>query len=478
MFDGNQVMRFEKYKGSDLGGLGVELQDRKGTGNYDKDRTKFNVEFVSLGNQTLMSKVYSTLKSNNVQYGENKKNINLIDGVVVTSGQDFFKSLGMQFVPTDEIHQYGDHAGEPIEKVNINTENDIPEKVLEYFRDSHEFLSDLVGKENVVYSGVHFDENTPHMHFYYTPVVDSVQRKVFETDSNGNILKKEITGKDGNKKLVPIVAKDENGKAIYKTETGKFLNHDQFWKDLGGKTSYAKLQDKYNEFITSKGFNLYRGNIGANVEHQNKATYELRKTQKEIKNLKKEIEHYEKIQEVQLETDKDIINLNKEEILSPNKDIFKRYKDKDVDELINYTKEVNKDNVASKNTIKKQEIEIKKLTDQVNGLKSGKALSEANRTIKEKDKIIVKHENTIKEQKQEIHYLNQLADFLQKKVDTYVRVINAAFKAIKKLVDLPKELIRRNHIEEKESIEFFERTCNAISGKTQENYKERDDFEL
>lgn len=163
MFDGNQVMRFEKYKASDLGGLGVELKDRKGTGNYDLERTKYNIEFVSLNNQTLMSKVYSTLKSNEVQYGENKKNINLIGGVVVTSGQEFFKSLGMQFVPTEEVHQYGEHIGEPIERVNINSEYDIPEKVLEYFRYSHEFLCDLVGKENVIYSGIHFDENTPHM---------------------------------------------------------------------------------------------------------------------------------------------------------------------------------------------------------------------------------------------------------------------------------------------------------------------------
>ena len=40
MYDGNQVLRFEsKYKANDLGGLGVELVMRKGTGNYDKDRT-------------------------------------------------------------------------------------------------------------------------------------------------------------------------------------------------------------------------------------------------------------------------------------------------------------------------------------------------------------------------------------------------------------------------------------------------------
>ena len=39
MYDGNQVLRFEsKYKAKDLGGLGVELTQRKGTGNYaDKE---------------------------------------------------------------------------------------------------------------------------------------------------------------------------------------------------------------------------------------------------------------------------------------------------------------------------------------------------------------------------------------------------------------------------------------------------------
>ena len=47
MYDGNQVLRFEnKYKASGLGGLGIELIQRKGTGNYDKDRTCFNYSYV------------------------------------------------------------------------------------------------------------------------------------------------------------------------------------------------------------------------------------------------------------------------------------------------------------------------------------------------------------------------------------------------------------------------------------------------
>ena len=49
MYDGNQVLRFEnKFKASDLGGLGIELTERKGTGNYDAERTQFNYSYVPL----------------------------------------------------------------------------------------------------------------------------------------------------------------------------------------------------------------------------------------------------------------------------------------------------------------------------------------------------------------------------------------------------------------------------------------------
>lgn len=45
------------------------------------------------------------------------------------------------------------------------------------------------------------------MHFYFLPVVNEVKRKVFETDKDGNLLKHEVIGKDGNKKLLPIQKK-------------------------------------------------------------------------------------------------------------------------------------------------------------------------------------------------------------------------------------------------------------------------------
>ena len=69
MYDRNQVLRFEnKYKASDLGGLGKELIQRKGTGNYDKDRTEFNYSFVPFTKPPLQEQIYSKLKSNKIKF--------------------------------------------------------------------------------------------------------------------------------------------------------------------------------------------------------------------------------------------------------------------------------------------------------------------------------------------------------------------------------------------------------------------------
>lgn len=54
MYDGNQVVRVvSKYKKHDAYNIGVEMSERKGTGNYDKERTQFNVEYVSLNEKNL-----------------------------------------------------------------------------------------------------------------------------------------------------------------------------------------------------------------------------------------------------------------------------------------------------------------------------------------------------------------------------------------------------------------------------------------
>ena len=427
-----QVLTFKnQIKPKDIGGLGVELNDRKGSGNYDKERTQFNIEYVGFdGHPTLSSKIYETIYTNNIHFNKGD-NTNILNGCVVTSGPEFFRKLGLPMKDTGRVHVEGKHIGEPIFCPDIKSKKDIPEPVLEYFNESYRFLSNIVGKENVVYAGVHFDEDTPHMHFYFLPVVDHVRRKVFETDESGKRLTKQTYTKHNTIKNVPIQKLNEKGKPIYEIEYGKFLNTDEFWKQLGGKASFARLQDQYNEYITSKGFELDRGEIGANKHHQDKAEHNIKVLEDKIDKLNKELEMNKRINEVELKTNKEIENINEEELLNPSKDIFKKYKDKDVEKLIDYSKEIKKENIMSKNELEKKELKIEKLENQISQFKSGK-------TYSDKEKVIANQERILNEQKGIIESLTEEVQSLKAKLNRLLNVfhekLNSAYLAVAHLL--------------------------------------------
>ena len=424
MYDGNQVLRFEsKYKASDLGGLGVELVMRKGTGNYDKDRTIFNYSYVPLSKPTLQEQVYSKLKENKIYYNDGK-NTNLLNGAIVTSGKEFFQSLGMKFKDSGRTHQVGKDKGEPILVPDIKSKEDIPEKVMGFFNESYNFLEQLVGKDNVVYAEIHFDEDTPHLHFYFMPIVSVVKRKVFETDKNGNLIYREGIDKKGNKKMYPVQKKDENGKNIFKTEEGKFLNCDQFWKTLGGKTSYAKIQDDYNKFIIEKGYNLYRGNIGDNKHHKTKAEKEIEDLNEQISEMKIEFEKNKRLNEIELQTTKEMSEIDSNEILNPTKRKIGGYKDNDVNNLINYSKQIQKQNSNSKNVIRQKNVLIEELTQKIENIQTENSKLKDGRAIKERDTKIYEQQQTISKQKSIIKEKNNIIEKLESKVNEIQKTFN------------------------------------------------------
>lgn len=414
MHDGNQVLRFEnKFKASDLGGLGIELTKRKGTGNSDKERTKFNFSFVPLEKSTLKEQVYSNINKNKIYYNDSK-NVNLLNGTVVTSGKEFFQTLGMNFKPSGRKIEYGKNKGEDILIPDIKDKKDIPEKVKTFFKDSYDFLEDLVGKENIVYAEVHYDEDTPHMHFYFITVVNEVKRKVFETDSKGNLVKHEITGKDGIKKLLPIQKKDIDGKNRYTTEKGKFVNCNQFWKEKGGKASYAKIQDDYNKYINDKGYNLFRGNIGDNVYHKTKAQKEIEDMNNQIEEMKLEFERNKKLNQIELETINQIKDLDDNEVLNPQKNKISLYKGKDVDNLIDYSKQIKKQNILNTKDIKEKDYTIETMTKKIETLSLENTKLKDGRGIKERDELIEKQKQIIKEKNSIIESLENQVEKLTK----------------------------------------------------------------
>lgn len=405
----------------------------------------------------------------------------MLNGCVVTSGQEFFKSLGMKFEDTGDVHNEGKHIGEPIQKVVIKSEEDIPEKVMEYFRYSNEFLSELVGKENVVYSAIHFDENTPHLQFYFTPVVHEVKRKVFETDKDGHQILKPYITKDGSEKMIPIQKKDENGKNVYEIEYGNFLNSDQFWKSKGFKTSYAQIQDDYNKFITEKGFNLDRGEIGANKLHLTKAEKQLQDLKEQNKLLELELNKNKAINEVEISYKDKISDVDTNPLLNPEKGKIMGYKEKDITNLSNYSKEITKDNLNKSKIIEQNEIslkskqkEINRLNNEIKNLKSGK-------TLQDKDKIIENQKLIIKEKDETIEYQNNIIESLKQELANVKEMATTLLHNVKSLAtDLYKALKRTLGFDVDKNQKYDYYTFKDLSKKINKKYErdKSDDFEL
>ena len=475
MHNGNQVLRFEnKFKASDLGGLGVELTERKGTGNYDKERTKFNFSFVPLEKSTLKEQVYSNINKNKIYYNDSK-NVNLLNGAVVTSGKEFFQTLGMNFKPSGRKIEYGKNKGEDILIPDIKDEKDIPEKVKIFFKDSYDFLEDFVGKENIVYAEVHYDEDTPHMHFYFIPVVNEVKRKVFETDSKGNLIKHEVTGKDGIKKLLPIQKKYANGKNMYTIEKGKFVNCDQFWKEKGGKASYAKIQDDYNKYINDKGYNLFRGNIGDNVYHKTKAQKEIEDMNKQIEEMKLEFERNKKLNQIELETINQIKDLDDNEVLNPQKNKISLYKGKDVDNLIDYSKQIKKQNILNTKYIKEKDYTIETMTKKIETLSLENTKLKDGRGIKERDELIEKQKQIIKEK-------NSIIESLENQVEKLMKHLKEFKEKMYSLCDKFCRALGHKigiHYNKNDDIDYDEMEMYANKINRNYAYKDKsDDFEI
>ena len=189
MYDGKQVVRVEtKFKQKDLYNIGIEMKDRKGTGNYDIERREFNVEYISMSERNLYQEVKQTLKKRNIEY-LNKASTNLLNGITFTSGTEFFEALGMKFIDSGRTYKTGNKKGQSVKVPYIKSKEDIPQTVSYFFDSCMEFLKDYVGEENIILAQIHYDEDTPHLQAYFLPIVNEVKRKCYVKDKNGNVIK-------------------------------------------------------------------------------------------------------------------------------------------------------------------------------------------------------------------------------------------------------------------------------------------------
>lgn len=424
MYDGKQVLRFvNNYKTKDLYLIGNEMNKRIGTGNYDSERTKFNVHYKDINKSNLYQEVKSILKDRNIEYSHKTKT-NILNGVTFTSGPEFFMTLGLPFKESDRIYQSGDKKGQNILVPDIKSKNDIPSEVTKYFDCCMKFLEDFVGKENIVMAQVHYDKDTPHLQAYFLPIVNEVKRKCYKRDSEGNLIKE--NGKT-------ILLRDKNNKIIYESIKGNFLNNDQFWKDLSGRNSFANIQDKFNKYITSCGFKLDRGNIGSNKVHQTKLEYKINELKSEVNNLYKDIENYNN----ELNKSKEVLENN---IKSNNLNIKKNiigYNSKDVEKLIDYSTNLEKLNNINKSKLDSNERIINNLSNENNLYKNNKELINSKKYIKNQSIEIKNKDEEIDYWKNAFEKVSDALDIkLNRKPMKYVSdYINLAdsIKATKKL---------------------------------------------
>ena len=467
LYDGKQVVRVApKYKKNDLYNIGVEMTDRKGTGNYDKERKQFNYEYVSLTEKNLYQQVKKNLKDRNIEYLD-RPSTNLLNGVTFTSGPEFFQSLGMKFKDSGRTYHKGDKKGQAVMVPDLKSKDDIPSSVTYFFDSCMDFLKNYVGEENILLAQIHYDEDTPHLQAYFLLIVGKVKRKCFVKDSNGNVLKEEITKKNGTTSIVPKLLRDDKGKIVYEEANGKFLNCDQFWKDKGGALSFYHMQNEFNKFITERGFNLYRGDIGSSKENQSKLDYDIAEKKAELEELKQEKENTLKIIENSKNGLKNLENEDNEELLNPTKRKIRGYKEEDVFRIIKYTKGLQRKIIILSTDNTNKDIEINKLTKE-------------NKNFKNNSELIKRNE-IIKEQKDEIGKLKDLVNVLEnniknlkEKLETEVNKWKNLFKKMCKAID---KVLNRD--KPKENLEEYEDIADAINyGYYNKNNKNKDDFEI
>lgn len=183
------IIRNEKYKRVNLKGI-YRHNERKNinysNANIDKERTHLN--YYIKQPQNSYEKEFERIKKDFDLKGQIKEVSNIVCECIITSDNNFFKEIGA-------------------------------EETKRYFKTAYDFIcqyKDL--KEQYILSAVvHMDEETPHMHLVFIPVVHTMNKQHQEIDK---------------------------------------IACSEFWK---AKNSYRDLQDTFYSYIKNNNFNLERG---------------------------------------------------------------------------------------------------------------------------------------------------------------------------------------------------------------------------
>ena len=204
------IIRNEKYKRENLKGIYRHNERRnKNYSNKNIDTSKSHLNYSIKEPTYSYEKEFDKIREKYNLKGQVKTVSNIVCEYIITSDKEFFESIG---------------------------ENETKR----YFETAYKFVCEYknLSEQYILSAKVHLDEETPHLHLAFIPVVHT-------TDKKGNAIDK--------------------------------IACSEFWK---AKDSYIQLQNAFYSYITENGFDLERGKSSSR-EHLSVKDY------KEITNYEK-----------------------------------------------------------------------------------------------------------------------------------------------------------------------------------------------
>ena len=191
------IIRNAKYKRENLKGIFRHNERRnKNYSNKNIDKEKSYLNYSLKDTQFTYEKEFDRIRKEYNLKGQIKTVSNIICEYIITSDKAFFDTIG-----EDETKRY--------------------------FETAYKFVCEYkeLGEQYILSAKVHMDEETPHMHLVFIPVVHT-------TDKKGNNIDK--------------------------------IACSEFWE---AKDSYRQLQNAFHSYITANGFDLERGKENTDREH-------------------------------------------------------------------------------------------------------------------------------------------------------------------------------------------------------------------
>lgn len=366
------IIRNTKYKRENLKGIFRHNERRNknySNDNIDKEKSYLNYSIKSP--QYSYEKEFDRIKEKYNLKGQVKSVSNIVCEYLITSDKGFFEKVGEQ-------------------------------EGRRYFETAYKFVCEYknLGEQYILSAKVHMDEESPHMHLVFIPVVHT-------TDKKGNSIDK--------------VACSE------------------FWK---AKDSYIQLQNEFHSYITANGFDLERGTpserVHLSVEDYKKIT-NFENTKTVLKDIK-----------LELPQTPDISNFGK---LMRNRDekiqeLVVRPRDESIKELQEQNSLLYLTLQSQVNTVErasKYEREIKSIMLENKELKEKCENMEDDYSVKLKEeiqKVENKYEDEIYHLEKENSFLRKVINTFQKTVDKFIHWVCNKFSVSSK-----EELIRDFQIE-------------------------------